>query len=73
MRDGGVRMKDKIIQYVQEKSRIDKQERLLLSVSTKNVTEALSLERTRVSKVLNTAVKQKEILKKNFRKMKSKI
>jgi transcriptional regulator with AAA-type ATPase domain/transcriptional regulatory protein LevR len=56
-------MRDDILQYVKEKSRIDKCERLLLSVSTKDVAENLTLERTRVSKILNQAVKQKELLK----------
>ena len=60
---GGCVMRDNILQYVKEKSRIDKCERLLLSVSTKDVAEDLTLERTRVSKILNQAVKQKELLK----------
>ena len=60
---GGCVMRDNILQYVKEKSRIDKCERLLLSVSTKDVAEDLTLERTRVSKILNQAVKQKELFK----------
>lgn len=56
-------MQDQIIEYVKENTKIVKKDKLILSLDTKDITQFLGFERTRVSKVLNRELSNGKLIK----------
>ena len=60
---GGNLMREQIIEYVRQNTKIVKKDKLILSLDTKDLTQSLGFERTRVSKILNREVSDGTLIK----------
>ncbi|MEO1771367.1 sigma 54-interacting transcriptional regulator [Candidatus Enterococcus ferrettii] len=56
-------MREQIVKYVRQNTKINQKDKLLISLETKDITDSLGFERTRVSKVLNQEVNEGRFLK----------
>lgn len=56
-------MRDQIMSYIQQNTKIIKKDKLIISLDTKDLVSALGFERTRVSKILNQGVQDNRLLK----------